>query len=154
MIMAGHAEEEEEEPNAVERYREDHPSPYDRMAGDLMPGSLETHDAYLRTADGVARFLRITPAHTASEPGQPIRRFITISGWVSAVLGTCTVLLLLAAEHPLGRLGWLAVILVAAGAMLLVAGSWQLRRERRHKLFVGEEQDGLGASDASDRDGG
>lgn len=48
-------------PNAVEKYRRDHPDILDRVAGDLAPGLTVVRDPYRQTSHLIKDFLKISP---------------------------------------------------------------------------------------------
>ena len=116
--------------NAVDRYRREHPDPVDQIAGDVMPGMLETTNAYERSASGRTELFAV-PLPPQQTQGQTARILIRRASLVLLALSVATVLLILAANKPLGALGWIAVALMVVSVAVLTAGILQLRREHR-----------------------
>ena len=116
--------------NVVDQYRREHSDPADQVAGDLMPSLLETTNAYQRTATGLGKLFAV-PLPPQQTQGQTARILIRRASLVLLALSVATVLLILAANKPLGALGWIAVALMVVSVAVLTAGILQLRRERR-----------------------
>lgn len=99
-----------------------------------MPSLLETTNAYQRTATGLGKLFAVPLPPPRDSEGHLMRTLVRRASFVLLALSVATVLLILAANKPLGALGWVAVVLMVVSVAVLTAGILQLRRERGRGL--------------------